>query len=209
MRTRQVGFGKLATVAMLLNYVLTSVKVNGHALTNDVNIVTADISDFPTIPAAQIQSDWNESDNTKLDFIKNKPAIPSTTRLTSALTLATVAAGTGSTGGNTGTQISATKASSVRVSYTTQIAYSLGGSVSSSVILKKCATNDPVEANWTACGRSETKQITGLAVTVGQTVASSGQMCADLNPGWFVKAVASGAGTHTETFTEGEQTIYG
>ena len=29
-----------------------------------------------TIPAAQIQSDWAQSDNTKVDFIKNKPTIP-------------------------------------------------------------------------------------------------------------------------------------
>jgi len=30
----------------------------------------------PTIPAAQIQSDWNQSDNSSLDYIKNKPSIP-------------------------------------------------------------------------------------------------------------------------------------
>lgn len=36
----------------------------------------ADLSNTPTIPAAQIQSDWNQSDNTQLDFIKNKPSIP-------------------------------------------------------------------------------------------------------------------------------------
>ena len=35
-----------------------------------------DLSDKPTIPAAQIQSDWNQSDNSKKDFIKNKPTIP-------------------------------------------------------------------------------------------------------------------------------------
>ena len=35
-----------------------------------------DLSDKPTIPDAQIQSDWNQSDNTKKDFIKNKPTIP-------------------------------------------------------------------------------------------------------------------------------------
>ena len=29
----------------------------------------------PTIPAAQIQSDWNQSDNSKKDFIKNKPDV--------------------------------------------------------------------------------------------------------------------------------------
>ena len=30
----------------------------------------------PTIPDAQIQSDWNQSDDSKKDFIKNKPTIP-------------------------------------------------------------------------------------------------------------------------------------
>ena len=37
-----------------------------------------DLLDKPTIPAAQIQSDWNQSDNTALDYIKNKPTIPDT-----------------------------------------------------------------------------------------------------------------------------------
>lgn len=35
-----------------------------------------DLTNKPTIPAAQIQSDWNQSDNTQVDFIKNKPTIP-------------------------------------------------------------------------------------------------------------------------------------
>lgn len=35
-----------------------------------------DLTNKPTIPAAQIQSDWNQSDNTKKDYIKNKPTIP-------------------------------------------------------------------------------------------------------------------------------------
>jgi hypothetical protein len=30
----------------------------------------------PTIPAAQIQSDWTQANNAALDFIKNKPTIP-------------------------------------------------------------------------------------------------------------------------------------
>lgn len=37
----------------------------------------AAILNKPTIPAAQVQSDWNEADNTDPSFIKNKPAIPS------------------------------------------------------------------------------------------------------------------------------------
>ena len=36
-----------------------------------------DLSNKPTIPAAQIQSDWNQTNNAAVDFIKNKPAIPS------------------------------------------------------------------------------------------------------------------------------------
>ena len=35
-----------------------------------------DLSNKPTIPDAQIQSDWNQSDNTAKDYIKNKPSIP-------------------------------------------------------------------------------------------------------------------------------------
>ena len=35
-----------------------------------------DLSNKPSIPAAQIQSDWNQTSTTAKDFIKNKPTIP-------------------------------------------------------------------------------------------------------------------------------------
>lgn len=35
-----------------------------------------DLTDQPTIPAAQIQADWNETDNTSMAYIANKPSIP-------------------------------------------------------------------------------------------------------------------------------------
>ena len=35
-----------------------------------------DLRDKPTIPAAQIQSDWNQTNESSLDYIKNKPTIP-------------------------------------------------------------------------------------------------------------------------------------
>ena len=34
-----------------------------------------DLINKPTIPAAQIQSDWSQADNTKVDYIKNKPSL--------------------------------------------------------------------------------------------------------------------------------------
>ena len=36
-----------------------------------------DLSNLPEIPSAQIQSDWNQTDDKALDYIKNKPYIPS------------------------------------------------------------------------------------------------------------------------------------
>lgn len=50
------------------------VDLGATAFSNDYN----DLDNLPSIPAAQIQSDWNQSNNTALDFIKNKPTIPST-----------------------------------------------------------------------------------------------------------------------------------
>lgn len=44
-----------------------------------------DLDNKPTIPAAQVQSDWNEADNTKVDFIKNKPDITALTNRVSDL----------------------------------------------------------------------------------------------------------------------------
>jgi hypothetical protein len=38
----------------------------------------AEILNKPTIPAAQIQSDWTQTNNAALDFIKNKPTLPGT-----------------------------------------------------------------------------------------------------------------------------------
>ena len=50
--------------------------------TYDPNNIWKDAFDYdnfintPTIPAAQVQSDWDEADNTQVDYIKNKPTIP-------------------------------------------------------------------------------------------------------------------------------------
>lgn len=53
-----------------------------------------DLLNKPTIPAAQIQSDWTQSDNTKLDYIKNKPTIPTVNDATLTITQNGTTAGT-------------------------------------------------------------------------------------------------------------------
>lgn len=54
--------------------------ISGKANSADLATVATsgsynDLNNKPTIPAAQIQSDWNQTDNTAKDFIKNKPTI--------------------------------------------------------------------------------------------------------------------------------------
>lgn len=56
-------------------------RTNIGAGTSNFSGAYNDLTGKPTIPAAQIQSDWNQTDNTALDFIKNKPSIPSVSGL--------------------------------------------------------------------------------------------------------------------------------
>ena len=56
----------------------TDTLLNAKANTSDLATVATtgsydDLTDKPTIPAAQVQSDWSQADNTKVDYIKNKP----------------------------------------------------------------------------------------------------------------------------------------
>lgn len=50
------------------------------------SLIVNQIAVIPAIPAAQVQADWNESDNTKADYIKNKPTIPTAGTITSGST---------------------------------------------------------------------------------------------------------------------------
>ena len=70
----------LATVATTGNYNDLSNKptIPAAQVNSDWNAESgvAMILNKPTIPDAQVQSDWNQADNTKVDYIKNKPTIP-------------------------------------------------------------------------------------------------------------------------------------
>lgn len=131
------------------------------------------------------------------------PAIPSTARTTSTLSLSLV--GTGATG----TQISATKDSTVRCTVSTSTTSTIGGPATSVVALKICATNNVTEGSWTTVGTIESDQTITLAIVLQSIQIVKGQICADVPAGWFVKLVNSGTGTHAEVSVSGQQTIYG
>lgn len=53
----------------------------GYAVAADLATVATtgsydDLTDKPTIPAAQVQADWTQADSDAVDYIKNKPVIP-------------------------------------------------------------------------------------------------------------------------------------
>lgn len=54
--------------------IFNQVNADWNATSGDAQILNK-----PTIPAAQIQSDWNQTNNTQVDYIKNKPSIPTKT----------------------------------------------------------------------------------------------------------------------------------
>ena len=65
----QINIGHLTSA--LSNYALSS-SLATVATSGSYN----DLTNKPTIPAAQIQSDWNQTTTTAKDYIKNKPTIP-------------------------------------------------------------------------------------------------------------------------------------
>jgi len=65
--TRKIKYGDGTTAWTSLAYSAGDANFSGNY---------TDLSNKPTIPAAQIQSDWTQTDNTLKDFIKNKPSIP-------------------------------------------------------------------------------------------------------------------------------------
>ena len=66
----------IATTGLLQNYVPVTRKINSKPLVGDLELTASDVGALPSttvIPAAQIQSDWNQTTTTEVDYIKNKP----------------------------------------------------------------------------------------------------------------------------------------
>lgn len=72
--TNNVGY---ITSSALSPYVLSS-SLATVATSGDYN----DLSNLPTIPAAQVQSNWTQSNTLAVDYIKNKPTIPTVNNAT-------------------------------------------------------------------------------------------------------------------------------
>lgn len=169
--------------------------VNGHPLSANITVSYSDLTGKPSLATVATSGSYSDLSGT--------PAIPNVTRTTSASTLSLVATGA------TGTQISATKDSTVRYTVSTSTTSTIGGPATSVVTLKICATNSATEGDWTSIGIIESDQTITLAITLQSIQVVKGQITADVPAGWYVKLVNTGTGTHSESFVSGQKTIYG
>jgi hypothetical protein len=82
--TRKIKYGDGTTAWTSLAYSAGDANFSGNY---------TDLSNKPTIPDAQIQSDWTQSDNTLKDFIKNKPTLVSNLDSLSDVTITSATSG--------------------------------------------------------------------------------------------------------------------
>lgn len=106
--------------------------------------------------------------------------------------------------GATGTQIHATKPSEVLALITLSATSIILTAATSTVTMKKCATNSVTETDWSIAAQA-TIGSSGVALTQTDTR----QLVGKIPAGWFVKLEASGTGTHAETVASTEKVIYG
>lgn len=68
----------LNLIAAKVNELVDYANANPHTTLATVATTGSydDLIDKPSIPAAQVQSDWNQTNNAAVDYIKNKPTIP-------------------------------------------------------------------------------------------------------------------------------------
>lgn len=154
----------------------------------------ADLSSKPTIPAAQVQSDWNSV--TSPSSILNKPTIP---------TIATPVFAQGvfhslvTTTASTGFQVSSTRNAIVHYTVTITVTASIAGGASGTIFLEIAATNSTTPSDWVEVSHALNSQTYSLAVAL-QGVQISGQVVSGLIPAGYYARLRQLTGTGTVTF---------
>lgn len=110
-----------------------------------------------------------------------------------------------------GTQVNATKDSTVRhtVSLSSTVNVITATAATSQVVAETCPTNSITAGNWVYVADVKLSQTVSLAVALGLAQTDDRQLCFDVPGGSFYRLRSIGAGTHTETWVGGQQTIYG
>lgn len=149
------------------------------------NVTWAAIPDKPMIPAAQVQSDWNQTTTTAPSFIKNKPLIntPTSSNVTRSL--------------NTSFQVSTTRGAFV--SYAVKITATITLVVGQTTTVFLETSQDGV--NWVSMQNNEFGVNAGIALTMSNTVGVGTFVPA----GYYVRIRTSG--TAAAVYSSGNETL--
>lgn len=190
------------------------VAIDSHLSTVKADILTAinsgDWNGYFQFDANQTQIPYIYNDVTSTTIaninsaLSGKASSSSVNRVTSTLS-ASLTTGTGATG----TQIHATKDSTVRATCSVSTTATIGGASTSLVIAEICDTNSSTPGDWIEVARIENDQTITLAIALQSIQTTKGQINFDLPGGWYYKLRNSGTGTHTEAYVSGQKTIYG
>lgn len=153
----------------------------------------------------QVQADWDQAGSSALDFIKNKPTIP--TILARSFNNApgrSLVTGTGATG----FQVSSTRDSFVTYSPKIVTTATIAGGQDGYTVLEIAATNSATAGDWKEIGRVENGQALSLALTL-QSVQPVGASLTGMVPtGWYAKLrTVNVTGTPTFSYVSGQEVL--
>jgi hypothetical protein len=154
------------------------------------------LSNKPTIPAAQIQSDWNQTNTSLPDFIKNKPALntPSQSSVTRSI-------------GTTGWRISTTRPANVSYSVSVGTALSLSGGSAGYVSLE-IASDSAFSTNLQELARVSNAQTGALTVGLALNQTISGTLAGHVPVGYYARLRSvNTTGTPTYAYICGQEVL--
>mgnify|MGYP001617383186 CR=1 FL=1 len=153
-----------------------------------------DLSNKPTIPAAQIQSDWTQTNSSNVDYIKNKPASKSQSAVSRAL--------------NTIFQISATRDTQVVYSVDITCVSTLLGGQAGVVFLEISPSSTFSSGIQEICSFTNANSV-ALAIAITVTQTNTAVLSSHLIPaGYYVRLRTSNTtGTPTFLYRSGQEVI--
>ena len=153
----------------------------------------SDLTNKPTIPAAQVNSDWNA--NSGVEQILNKPTIPTVNDATLTVTQNGVSAGTFTANASSNTTIALTD-----TTYSTMAGATSSTAGASGLVPAPSAGDDGKylkgDGTWDTV-QSGTSTITGTGAPTSSTVADVGQFYLDTQTGNTYVCTSNTGGTYT------------
>lgn len=155
----------------------------------------SDLTGKPTIPAAQIQSDWNQATTSAADYIKNKPAIAARSQALASHAL------------NSAFQVNASRDALVVYSVRITTTVSIGSNQDGDVILE-IASDSGFTSNVQTLSIGENGQTVSLAIALNSVQAQTVVVSGYVPSGYYARLrTVNNTGTPTYVYRAGQEVL--